>query len=71
MRSSFGHIGDFVEAMKETYDKCPDAKTKERLVEIVDSMCYLAGDVENLRAYWPEQQRLMDRINNPRGLQKP
>lgn len=67
MRSNFGHLGDFYEAMKETYEKCPHAKTKERLVEIADSVRHLEGTEVNLEAYWSGHSKLLDGILHPRG----
>ncbi|MGA2763931.1 MAG: hypothetical protein ABSG17_11255 [Spirochaetia bacterium] len=61
MRSSFGHFGDVVEAVKEIYEGTRERKTKTRLIEFMDRLVQLEGDYANLDGFWPGFTQLRPR----------
>ena len=52
MRSSFGHIGDAFEGIREIYDRLrPGSDESNMLVELAVKLAELEADTENLRYY--------------------
>jgi hypothetical protein len=55
MRSSFGHMGDAFEGIKEIYDSLPKtSKQRNMLMELAEKMAGMEGEWANLQGYWPD-----------------
>ncbi len=54
MRSTFGHLGDAIEGLREIYEGTRERETKRRIIELTRKLVDLQEDYENLRGFWPE-----------------
>ncbi len=61
MRSTFGHFGDAVEALREIYEGTRERATKQRVIELTQNLTDLQGDYENLRGFWPGFEALEEK----------
>lgn len=66
MRSTFGHDGDLVEAIREIYDHSREAATRRRLIELVEAARGTIITEANLIGYWPTFDSLKDRLQRTR-----
>ena len=64
MRSSFGHFGDAVEGLRETYEGTKERATRRRILELTRKLADLQGDYENLRGFWPDFEALERKMGN-------
>jgi hypothetical protein len=55
MRSSFGHMGDAFEGLREIYESLPEnAEQRKMLRELAGKLAELTGEEENMVFYWPD-----------------
>lgn len=66
MRSTLGHDGDLVEAIREIYEGSREATTRRRLIELVDAARGSIITEANLEGYWPGYKSLKDRLQRTR-----
>lgn len=53
MRSSFGHMGDVFEGIREIYNSLPEkAEQRIKLMELSEKLADMEGEWENLYGYW-------------------
>jgi hypothetical protein len=61
MRSTFGHFGDAVEGLRETYEGTRERATRRRILELTRELVELYGEHANLRGFWPEFEALEEK----------
>lgn len=61
MRSTFGHMGDAVEGLREIYAGTRERATRRRILQLTRELVELYGEHANLRGFWPEFEAIEDK----------